>query len=112
MRCDSTMENRVAVLRLRGVADDWELPGFGTRLEMCLASAGGRAVLDVSEVPWLSSTMIGILITEQHHAAAMGGGIVLAGLRPAARKSLALLGVDRVLRSAPTVAEAVAALSR
>ena len=112
MRCESKIEEDVAVLRLHGGADQWELAPFAARLECCLAAGHWRAVLDLSDVPWLTSSMISLLIAEQRLAAERGGGVVLAGLRPVARRSIDLLGVDRVLRSAPTVAEAIEALPR
>lgn len=51
MRCHGSFEGDVAVL--------WEVAAVGKRIEECLISARWRAVLDLSGVPWLCSTMIG-----------------------------------------------------
>jgi anti-anti-sigma factor len=111
MRYDCTIGRDLAILRLHEEADQWELAPFERQLEQCLAASGGRAVLDLLSVPWLTSSMISLLITEHRHAAAMGGGIVLAGAKPLVLKSLDLLGVDRILRCAPTVEEAMELLT-
>ena len=111
MRYECTIGKDLAILRLHEEADQWELAPFERQLEQCLAESGGRAVLDLSTVPWLTSSMISLLVAQQRHAAAMGGGIVLAAPKPLVRKSLAILGVDRILRHAPTVDEAIELLS-
>jgi anti-sigma B factor antagonist len=111
MTYDTDLKGDVAVMHIRGEADQWELGPFRVRLQRSLASGHGRAVLDLSEFRLLTSSMISLLIAEHRRATAMGGGIVLAALRPVARRSIELLGVDRVLRTAPTVADGIGALS-
>jgi anti-anti-sigma factor len=111
MTWNSGCLNNVAVLRLCGEIDQWEVPAIRARLEESLCAAGWRALVDLSAVPWLSSMMIGLLIATHRLAVASGGAIVFAGLAPTVRRSLAMLGADQLLCSAPTVPEGLAALA-
>lgn len=110
MTWNASCLNNVAVLRLSGEIDHWEVPAIRTRLEESLRAAGWRALVDLSAVPWLSSMMIGLLIATHRLAAAAGGAVVFAGLAPTVRRSLAMLGADQILRSAPSVPEGIEAL--
>jgi anti-anti-sigma factor len=111
MTLDLTCLDGVAVIRIGGEIDHWEVPAARDRLRDCLGLAGWRALVDLSAARWRSSMMIGLLLATHRRAAAAGGAVVFTGLAPTVRRILEMLGADRVLRSAPSVSEGVAALN-
>jgi anti-sigma B factor antagonist len=76
-----------------------------------LAREHARIVLDLSEVPFIDSSGVGVLVTANRRSRANGGGLALAGLGPGVTKVLELTRTIRVFTVADTVDEAVGRLA-
>jgi anti-sigma B factor antagonist len=69
------------------------------RLQECLASIADQAVVavDLTEVPFVESSGIAVLVAEHKRRVAAGGQLVVTGSSPLTRRVFELTGVDRFL---------------
>jgi len=69
------------------------------RLRACLASLADELVVavDLSDVPFVESSGIAVLIAEHKRRAAAGGQLVITGSSPLALRVFELTGVDHLL---------------
>jgi len=69
------------------------------RLQECLASLADQPVVavDLTDVPFVESSGIGVLVAEHKRRVATGGQLVITGSSPLALRVFELTGVDRVL---------------
>jgi anti-sigma B factor antagonist len=66
-------------------------------LRECLASLAGNVVVDLSEVTFLDSTAMSVLIAEHKSRVASGYSLVITGSSPMALRVFELTGIDHVL---------------
>ena len=66
-----------------------------------------RIILDFSAVKFLSSQMLGVLISLQKKAKAIKGRVVLSGLRPELMKVFKITKLDKLLEFASDEADAL-----
>lgn len=69
-----------------------------------------KIILDFSEVRFLSSSMIGVLINLHKKSLAIKGKIVICGLRDDLMKVFKMAGLDKMLTFAPGETEAMKCL--
>jgi anti-sigma B factor antagonist/stage II sporulation protein AA (anti-sigma F factor antagonist) len=102
------------VLRPAGTIDHVSAPVFRAALDPHLtrcAADGHHVVLDFSEVPYISSAGLRVLMLASKQAKAQGGTIAIAALQPLPLEIFAISRFDQVLAVFPTVAEALAEAS-
>ena len=102
------------VLRPAGTIDHVSAPAFRAALDPHLtrcAADGHHVVLDFSEVPYISSAGLRVLMLASKQAKAQGGTIAIAALQPLPLEIFAISRFDQVLAVFPTVAEALAEAS-
>ena len=74
-----------------------------SQLEQVLAShPDAMLLLDFREVRYLTSAMLGILVSLSRKAQETGGRFRLCGLRPEIRELFAITGLDRVMEISPS----------
>ena len=66
-------------------------------LRECLAAQVGDVVVDLTEVSFVDSQAIGLLIAEHFRRVATGHQLVISGSPPMALRSFKITGVDQVL---------------
>jgi anti-anti-sigma factor len=89
-----TENGRGPVVRLAGELD---LASAGEFRE-CLHQLGGRTVtLDFSDVTFMDSTAIGVLVGARNRAALTGGEIILHDVQPAQMKVFQIAGLVELL---------------
>ncbi len=67
------------------------------RLRECLASLTGDVVVDLTEVSFVDSQAIGLLIAEHKRRVVAGDHLVVTGSSPMALRAFEITGVDQVL---------------
>jgi anti-sigma B factor antagonist len=67
------------------------------QLRACLATLAGDVVVDLSEVSFVDSQAIGLLIAEHRRRTDAGGRLVVRGASPMTLRTFELTGVDQVL---------------
>jgi anti-sigma B factor antagonist len=85
------------MIRLQGELDMASAPGLGGALDTALDAKPSVLVLDLTELTFLDSTGIRVLITACRRAGAEGASFILRSPRRSVLKALRLTGVDRLL---------------
>ena len=67
------------------------------RLRECLASLPGDVVVDLTEVSFVDSQAIGLLVAEHKRRVAVGEHLAVTGSSPMALRAFEITGVDQVL---------------
>jgi anti-sigma B factor antagonist len=101
-----------SVLRIRG---DLDLSSSAA-LRACLVDEvyldGPPIVIDLSDVQFVDSTCLGVLIAAARHAKSSRGALLLAAPRPRVQRALEIAALDGVLPLHPSVDEAAAAAEK
>jgi anti-sigma B factor antagonist len=71
--------------------------GTAPRLRECLAPLDGNVVVDLSEVGFLDSTAMSVLIADHKRRVRSGHSLVITGSSPVALRAFEVTGVDRML---------------
>lgn len=103
------LEGRICVLAVAGELDIASAPRFKQELQEPLGPGCRKIVLDLSQVPFIDSTALGVLVAVNYERRLMAGeGLVLAGLRPSVVKVLEVTGLVGTFDMTPDVQTALA----
>ena len=101
-------KNGVAIVQLGGELDLYNAPAVRAALEQASADGAERVVVDLSEVEFIDSTALGVLI-EARSRFPNRKAFVLAGPGLETRRALEISGLDRHFGVHSSVDEALAA---
>jgi anti-sigma B factor antagonist len=87
--------------------DTKPIEALTSRVESLVAGGEANLVLDLREVKYISSSMIGALLAARKAANARGGQVILAGLSDALRQLLTLVKLDKLFKIEPDVRTAL-----
>ena len=107
MQLNSDQTNGILVLRLQGRFDAHETAQVR---EWFQANPTKQAVVNLSDVSFLDSSALSVLVQEMKRCRERGGDLILAGLPKAVRIIFELTRLDRAFRIVATEAEAIAQL--
>lgn len=109
LRVDRVEHDSALVYRVAGEVDTLTAPHLDLALADPPATAVSRVVLDMTEVPFLSSAGLSILV--EHHTACQRDGIAFAVVAPvhAVRRAMEITALDRVIPLYDTVPAALLA---
>jgi anti-sigma B factor antagonist len=96
------------VLAVAGELDVYTAPALRTEIGDRLASGQNRLVIDLTDVEFVDSTGLGILVAGLTASRDAGGDLALVCSRPSLLKLLKITGLDEVFAVHPTAAEATA----
>ena len=99
----STAEAARTVVRVAGEVDVYTAPALRRFLEEQILRGCRDLVVDLSEVTFLDSTGLGVLVGRLRQMRMKGGQLRLAGPADRVVKVLAITGLDRVFDIAPTL---------
>jgi anti-sigma B factor antagonist len=103
-------EAGVRVLGLEGPIDVSQAMDLRDVLGEAIDGPAARVVLDLTEVTFIDSSGIGVLVTAHRKADAAGAMFALAGARTTVGRVFELTRTNRLLRLYPSVDEAIEAL--
>ncbi len=98
-----------SVISLEGEIDLHESPNVRETLRPLIEKKVPRIYVDMTEVSYVDSSGLAVLIDAMQRIANYGGKFGLIGLRPAVRTVLEIARLDQVFRVYPDRAAAVAA---
>jgi len=99
-----------AVLRVGGEVDLLTVPDLQVRVYEAIAATGGAVVADLTEVQFLSSSGLTLLLGLQSDLAARGRPLrLVVGASKAVSRPLLITGLDRILELHPDLDAALAA---
>jgi anti-sigma B factor antagonist len=98
---------RVAVVSVSGRIDTSTSTQFEETITSMIDKGHFNLVMDFSDVDFLSSSGLRILVTTRKKLREMGGDIVLANPSQRASDSVEIAGLDRLFQSYPNREEAI-----
>jgi len=98
------------VLAVRGEVDVYSAPDLHDELATLLESGAETVVVDLTEVGFLDSTGLGVLVTARAAAAAAGRALQIACDHERILKLFKITGLDAVFEIHPSVDAAVQSL--
>jgi anti-sigma B factor antagonist len=105
---DVSEHGQAVVLRLAGELDLYNAPAVREALRGCVERSPWRLVVDLGEVTFVDSTVLGVLV-EARSKLRDAGGLALARPGLEARRALQVSGLDRHLAVHETVEAALSA---
>jgi anti-sigma B factor antagonist len=97
------------VVRLSGDVDLESAPALTETLRAVLDTIGTKPlVLDLTEVEFMDSSGLGVLVGAHQQAAVQGSSLILAGLHPRVAKILRITKLHKVFTVVESVDEAIA----
>ncbi len=100
---------RPNVLPLEGEIDLHVSPGIAASITQMLVAKPKKLVVDLSQVSYIDSSGLAVLIEGMQNVAAYGGKFALAGLQDGVRPIFEIARLDQVFEIFPTVEAALAA---
>ena len=100
---------RPNVLPLEGEIDLHVSPRIAASLNQMVATKPKQLVVDLSQVSYIDSSGLAVLIEGMQNVAAYGGKFSLAGLQDSVRPIFEIARLDQVFEIYPTVDAALAA---
>jgi anti-anti-sigma factor len=111
LRVDRAQHGPVVVYRVVGEIDALTAPVLDQALAdaVDVPAAVSHVVLDLSEVPFLSSAGLSILVDHHGRCAANGVGLSVVAKQHAVLRSIQITALDRIIPLHPTVSDALTA---
>lgn len=82
---------------IRGEIDIYSIEKFRETIEQKIKTQAPEIILDCSELSYMDSTGMGVLIELRNKTKEMGQKIIMMNPRPNIKKLLALTGVDKII---------------
>ena len=108
MEIGQDVQGGLTVMRLEGKLDTVSSPEVQTAVMAALESADKGVVIDMSEVAYVSSAGLRVMLIGGKTAKAACKAFRLAGLKPAVAEVFKMSGFDRLLEIHPDVQKATA----
>lgn len=100
-------------LRMSSILDGSVIEEIGrTLFDLVENRAADRLAVDFQPVSFLSSSMLGVLVSLQKKATLAGGRVVLCGLRPSLMKIFTITRLEKIFTFADDESQAVRMLRR
>lgn len=109
MLTSERLENNVLVMTMEGRLDASTASGFKSRMKALVESGQTRFVVDFSELRFLDSSGLGVLVSTLRLAGQASGDVKIARLKPEVKSLFALTRLNKVFDIHETVESAVAA---
>ena len=103
----SEQHHQVVVIGLEGSFDALTADEARAKMQQQIDEGNQRIVLDLSRVDFLSSAGVRVLLQMLKRIRLLDGDLRLAAAQSSVEKTLEILGLVRVLKTYPSVAEAV-----
>jgi len=101
-----------AILHLRGEFDSYYCPLFMEEVEQARADGARNVVVNMRMVKFINSTALGAILRVSKQLAQSGGKLAISRPSPFSRDILTKLGMDRVVATFASDADAVASFDR
>lgn len=89
--------SKTNMISVRGEIDIYSIEKFRDSIEEKIKTQASEIILDCSELSYMDSTGMGVLIELRNKTKELGQKIIMMNPRPNIRKLLALTGVDKII---------------
>jgi anti-sigma B factor antagonist len=104
-------ESEVVVVSADGDLDAFAAPALDEAFDDAGSADGSRLVIDLSRVPFVDSTALGLIVRRVNEVADKGGQARLVLPETSARRIFEITTLDRILPIAPSKTAALSELS-
>lgn len=98
------------VIAVRGEIDLYTAPQLKQAITEAIDAGEHRVAVDLTDVSFLDSTALGVLIGAVKRLRSRGGALAIVNTEPSIGKTFEITGLDQIFTILPTRAEALAAL--
>jgi anti-sigma B factor antagonist len=112
LRLETTERQGIAVLTVAGEVDVATAPRLRQQLVETASSGQDTLVVDLTEVEFLDSTGLGVLVSGLKRFRTLGGDLVIVCTRPRILKVFEITGLTTVFGMYENVSDALAALAK
>jgi anti-anti-sigma factor len=109
MRITSAKKGNILILKPIGRLDGDNSPAVEERFAKEIDGGENRLILDLSEVTFMSSQGLRVILTAAKRAEIAEGKLVVCAAQPAVENTLNITGVRQLIKVCPAYPEAVAA---
>ncbi|MCV6962784.1 anti-anti-sigma factor [Mycobacterium intermedium] len=95
------------VLQVRGALDQMTAPSLATHFDLALTNAPAVLVVDLTDVDFMSSAGITLLVEANRLTAKIPTALRVAADGPATARPLNIVGIDQVIDVYPTLTDAM-----
>jgi anti-anti-sigma factor len=99
-KLDFDMQGNVVTLRLAGELDVASAPSLRDEVVRLISEGRTSMAFDCSELAFVDSTGLGVLIGARARCLAANGGVSLIGVKPALQRLLAVTGIESLFLTA------------
>lgn len=110
MKIESERRGQALVISLDGSLDAMTAEQVQRSISARLDAGHPQIILDLRRVDFMSSSGVRLILETLKKSRGLGGDLSLAGAQPGVHRTLELSGLLRVLKSTPTVDEALLSL--
>lgn len=96
LKLETTAHADWVVISVEGELDLYTVPALKDALSTTMAEGSSQIALDLSEVGFMDSSSLGVLVVSLKRAREQGGTLALIGVHGSPKKVLALTGLDAV----------------
>jgi len=109
---DHLEPNRAHIVRLSGRLDSTTSLAFEKSLLELLANTGARLLLDLTQLDYISSAGLRVVLVAAKRSKQAQGHLVLFGLQPMVREVFEISGFLKILRTTSSLEQALATLDQ
>lgn len=88
---------KTSMVSIKGEIDIYSIENFRTSIEKEIQTQATQIILDCSELSYMDSTGMSVLIELRNKTKEMGQKIIMMNPRPNIKKLLSLTGVDKII---------------
>ncbi|AWW26470.1 STAS domain-containing protein [Acetobacterium sp. KB-1] len=92
-----TEMGKTSMVSIKGEIDIYSIEKFRESIEREIKTKATEIILDCSELSYMDSTGMGVLIELRNKSKEMGQRIIMMNPRPNIKKLLSLTGVDKII---------------
>jgi anti-sigma B factor antagonist len=107
----ASLSGELALISVSGELDLYTAQRLQARIDEAGAVGADTVVVDLSEVSFLDSTALAVLVQETRRLEGRGHSLVLVTNDPRTKRVVEVTGLNRVLRTYPTLQDALAELA-
>jgi anti-sigma B factor antagonist len=111
MQIDVNYEDGIHIAVLDGLLDENAREAFEEQLHLLVIERGNRVILDLSAVPRVTSSGLGLLVTLMARANTKGASLVLAAPTPFVESVIGVTRLDQFFVMAPSVERAAQSIT-
>jgi len=104
---DLLLDDRIhgdwTVIEVKGELDLATVPALRERIDAVSDGGAARLAVDLTQVTFMDSSSLGLLVAALKHARERGGDLALVGVGGSPARVLSLTGLDQVFRLVVTV---------